>query len=295
MLTLIPVKSPSLVPRQPIGQITLLSNAQFVVPDGVTLLSAVCVGPGGRAGSGENGRRMGGGGGGGALCWANEIPVTPGEVLDIIVGQASQVTAVYNAVSAVVTSISRKGVVLMAATSGRHGRPGSFSNGSGPGGFGGTYTHHASLTNKGGGNGGNGGFGGSWSGPNDASSGGGGGAAGYTGNGGKGGNGGSGTSGYYSWNVGGAPDKDSGGGTGVSMPGSGGGNYIGGGVGLQGRAETGVPLNRSDHGVPGSSPGPYYGAGSSGPGTSAQNGACRLIWGTGRAFPNTKTADIQAA
>ena len=293
MLTLIPRQSPSFVPRQPIGQITILESRQFVVPSGVTTISVVCVGPGGKAGSSENGRRMGGGGGGGALCWAN-IPVQPGDVLDVVVGKAAQVTAIWNAVSTVVTSITRNGVVLMSATSGRHGRAGSFAQGSGPGGLGGTFTHHASLTDKGGGNGGNGGNGGTYSAANDASTGAGGGAGGYLGKGGNGAGGGSG--GANSVQLGGNPDVDSGGGAGASAPGTGYTAYVGGGVGLQGKGANGVVNQKAGNGGSGSPPGPFYGAGTNTTAAGyAQDGACRIIWGTGRSFPSTKTADMEAA
>ncbi|MCB9662421.1 MAG: hypothetical protein H6726_32580 [Sandaracinaceae bacterium] len=51
----------------------------WVVPAGVTAVSVVAVGSGGR-GSGNRG------GGGGELCYQNDIPVTPGETIDVVVG-----------------------------------------------------------------------------------------------------------------------------------------------------------------------------------------------------------------
>jgi hypothetical protein len=56
----------------------------FIVPANVESIAAVAVGGGG--GGAEN-VNDGGGGGGGALAYANNIPVTPGEVLTVTVGQ----------------------------------------------------------------------------------------------------------------------------------------------------------------------------------------------------------------
>lgn len=287
MLTFIPNKSPGGIPPQGVGQTYITSTSKFTVPDGITSICAVCVGPGAKAGTTENGRRGGGGGGGGGLAWANNIPVTPGEQLDIVVGLASQVTAIYNAASAIVTSISRNGTVLMSAMSGRVGRAGTFAQGTGLGGIGGTFFHHASLTDKGGGNGGTGGGGGFWEAANDASAGGGAGAGGYTGPGGNGGPGGTGSSSRtYS-----GSDGSGGGGGGAGTKGTGQTTNVGGGVGLQGQGANGTsPAALS--GTPGSPPGPYFGGGTSSTNVAyAQNGGCRIIWGNGRKFPSTLTAD----
>jgi hypothetical protein len=54
----------------------------FIVPTYVTSISAVAIGGGG----GGSHRNDGGGGGGGALQWKNNIPVTPGETLTVVVG-----------------------------------------------------------------------------------------------------------------------------------------------------------------------------------------------------------------
>lgn len=289
MLSFIPSKSPGGIAERPIGQLTFTSSQPFVVPEGVTSLCAVCVGPGAKAGVGNASRREGGGGGGGALAWANEIPVTPGETLDIEVGLAAQVTAIYNAVSTVVASISRAGVVLMYATSGRHGQAATSSS-YGPGGFGGTFFHHASLADVGGGNGGNGGNGGTYEAANPPTTGGGGGAAGYSGRGGVGASGGGGM--VSKIVVGNAALADSGGGAGSSNPGTGATTYIGGGVGLQGRGPNGTQNPKAGSGNPGSPPGPYFGAGSSSKNFGyALDGAVRIIWGPGRAFPETDTQD----
>lgn len=288
MLSLIPRIAPGGIPASAIGQLLITSSTSFLVPEGVTEICAVCVGPGAKAGTGENGRRDGGGGGGGANAWANAIPVTPGERLDITVGLPSQITAVYNAVSTIVTSISRNGTVLMSAMSGRIGRAGSFAQGTGPGGIGGTFYHHPSLTDKGGGNGGTGGSGGWWDAANDTSAGGGAGAGGYAGAGGNGGPGGTGSSsGSYVGSVG-----NGGGGAGAGTKGTGQTTNVGGGVGLQGQGANGKVFAGLSGG-PGSPPGPFFGGGTSSTNpVYAQNGGCRIIWGNNRKFPATNTADM---
>ena len=55
----------------------------FIVPPNVTSLSMVAVGGGGGGAGNVN---DGGGGGGCALFWRNNVPVTPGEFLTVVVG-----------------------------------------------------------------------------------------------------------------------------------------------------------------------------------------------------------------
>lgn len=129
----------------------------WVVPAGVHSICAVGIGRGGNASRSDDGQSSGGGGGG-ALMYANDIPVTPGEILVIQQG-----------------SIRRGSTVLIEAFNGRS------QSGAGPNG---------SLNAAGGAPnpaaqaiawvGYNGGAGRRWSG---TTRGGGGGAAGYTGNG----------------------------------------------------------------------------------------------------------------
>jgi hypothetical protein len=59
-----------------------LFTTTFTVPAGVTSMSAVCVGGGG----GGHSTWANPAGGGGALAWANNITVTPGEVITVEVG-----------------------------------------------------------------------------------------------------------------------------------------------------------------------------------------------------------------
>lgn len=55
----------------------------YTIPEGITSICAVCVGGGG----GGSYSWAGSGGAGGALAWANNISVTPGEVLTVNVGK----------------------------------------------------------------------------------------------------------------------------------------------------------------------------------------------------------------
>jgi hypothetical protein len=61
---------------------TTPGSYSFIVPAGVTQISAVAVGGGG----GGNYAWSNSGGGGGALAWANNIPVNPGQVIPVVVG-----------------------------------------------------------------------------------------------------------------------------------------------------------------------------------------------------------------
>ncbi|MNQ41872.1 hypothetical protein D3C85_555620 [compost metagenome] len=288
MLTFIPSRSPGGLPVSGIGQIRFDSSQQFIVPEEVHSLSAVCVGPGAKQGASAN-NRMGGGGGGGGLVWANDIPVQPGDVIDVVVGLSSQVTAVHNVASLIVTSISKNGVLLMSAMSGRIGRAGSLALGAGPGGFGGTFFVDPSITDFGGGIGGQGGTGGISTTGGTPTTGAGGGAAGYAGDGGQGGTGGSGNT-----NSSGKGKVGTGGAGGGGWTTSSGVAYAaGGGVGLQGRGEDGLDApSRGANGLPGSSPGPFFGRGLSAGITTGADGGARIIWGNGRKFPATNTQDM---
>lgn len=67
-------------------EFTTPGTYSFVVPDHTTRLCAVVVGGGG----GGSGAPNGGGGGGGAMQWRNDITVTPGETLTIVVGRGGR-------------------------------------------------------------------------------------------------------------------------------------------------------------------------------------------------------------
>ena len=72
----------------PIGQqaYTTPGTTNFVVPDGVTSISAVVVGGGGGGGNDTDNTEPGSGGGGGGLAYQTSIAVTPGESLTVVVG-----------------------------------------------------------------------------------------------------------------------------------------------------------------------------------------------------------------
>ena len=79
----------------PPGQVAFTAPGiySWTVPAGVTSVCVVCIGGGGGGGRGGNGVAASGidggnGGGGGALSYANNIVVTPGTDLSVVVGQA---------------------------------------------------------------------------------------------------------------------------------------------------------------------------------------------------------------
>ncbi|CAB4196082.1 Pectinesterase, catalytic [uncultured Caudovirales phage] len=251
---------------------------------------AVCVGAGGWGGY----QWSSGGNGGGGLGYKNNIPVVTGQTYTVQVGsygtqQANSSTNPGGTPSFFINTTT------VAGYSGGTGGPNSVGSGGANGG---------GWVGDGGGRGGSGGSG-SWTG-------GGGGAGGYSGNGGNNdsggsGGGGGGSSGYYSstWGTGG------GGGVGLNGQGTSGSTsgynpwspgYTGsGGQGGSGGADgTWGELPWSN----GTAMGGNYGGGGGGSGsTTSQNyphynfqrggaGGVRLIWGAGRAFPSTSTADI---
>jgi len=238
----------------------------WTCPDGVTSVCVVAVGAGADGGSDKHGD------GGGGLGWKNNIPVTAGQSYTVVVGSKTSGGGDSYFIS--------YGTVV-----GGGGSPSTTNNG----GSGGSYT------GDGGGNGGSGGS------KNGSYAGGGGGAGGYSGN---GGNGGTGISfGASSGNQGNG--GAGGGGAGSSWEGG-----AGGGVGLQGEGANGAGAStyydsgsyQYGHCGKGGSGGlpqtweafPSLGPGSGGGGgngIAGQHGAVRIIWGSGRAFPSTNTAD----
>lgn len=244
----------------PVGQqLFTAASTDWTVPAGVTDISAVCVGSGGANVSNRFG------GAGGDLRWRNHIPVIPGEVLTITVGISASGKV------GISTKVVRKsdGQVLLIAKGGNSTDTSSTIDGSTLGG-------------------GNGGAGSGTCG---------GGAGGYTGNGGTGlnkpadaGSGGGGTGSGYTFNGNGFGTGGGGvgvlgkGADGTAGPNNTGSQAVGGGGGSGG--------GRGDH-----TSGGNYGGGSGAPASitsasNAGNGACRIIWGSGRAFPATKTANI---
>lgn len=284
---------------------------QFVVPPGVTSISAVCVGSGGRYA-----------GGGGGLGYAT-IDVTPGERLVV------QTSAAFPAGVGSNSEIRRAvgNTLLLYATCGGSGY--SVYSATPTYGAGGTWgTGGTGVTNSGGGNGGNGGQAtlvDTWNGTYRWCYSGGGGAGGYTGNGGTGatiynnggngaggGGGGGGSGGYWTQNSGDPCYVDQ---YFYAKGGRGGGVSL---YGFNGQSGTGGLYNE-DTGFEGD-PGSYSGTvcypqtfvgGGAGAGlfypqwlvnedcsvvvnawddhTQYTYGSVRIIWGPGRFYPSTNT------
>ena len=266
----------------------------FTVPSGVTSVSVVCVGAGGKSGIGNSGQA----GGGGALAYKNNITVTPGSTASVTVGAVGNHSG--NNGNAGGLSKFTYGGVDYAIAGGGGGGNGNGESGGNPGAGG-----QPSGSYDGGGNGGNGGQDSqNYGGP------GGGGAGGYSGNGGNGatsqangtgavsgqaGTGGAGGGG----GKGGQSEAGGGGGGGVGLFGQG---MSGNGGGGQGQNTTGgTGGNGGSNGNSGGSGGNQgnhaggsggsYGGGHGGPQSSQSagnpgGGAVRVIWGMGRSFPN---------
>jgi hypothetical protein len=259
------------------GQQVFTSSGTFIPPAGVTDVCVVAVGGGG--GGMHYGccsyAMMGGGGGG--LGYKNGISVTAGNNYSVVVGQGG--------IGGPYSSGSQAGgdsyFISTSTVKGGGGQPGRWRQDA----AGGTYT------GDGGGNGGMSDYQGSYQGP-----GGGGGAGGYSGNGGNGR-----SSAYGSGYAG----NGGGGGGGA---GSGSANYQnaygGGGVGLLGQGSNGAAGNTWSGGGGGSGgssgqtsgvAGLYGGGGGGGTnfgGDPGGNGAVRILWGAGRAYPSTNTGDV---
>ena len=235
-------------------------------------------------------------GGGGALGWKNNISVTPGQTYAVVVGPGGN------------------GQTDPLGADGNYGSDSYFINTTTLKAEGGGYDFtHAAATYIGDG-GGNGGLGKGGSGH----TGGGGGAGGYTGN---GGNGGSGTNGVNNYPTDGAGGAGAGG-----CGGSGdGGGGAGGGVGILGQGSSGTATNPTNSGGGGFAGGGGSGGADGGPGEDSfagirgaggdggaygggggaanadyntnphggdgADGAVRIIWGAGRAYPSTLTTD----
>lgn len=251
----------------------------FTVPDFCYSISIVAVGGGGAGEYESQEDSDASGGAGGGLGWVNDVSVSPGDKITVMVGKGGEDSGSDGENS----NVKVDGSVVVEGEGGEGGRSNEDSLG-------------GSFTGDGGGNGGNGeagyhGYGG-------------GGAGGYSGNGGDGGG--------YS----GGDGEGGGGGGGArhhfSLAGAGG---SGGGVGLKGEGDSGIGADEEEEpgtggsgGEDGSSPphsdddpttGGEYGGGSAsshetsleiGPGG---NGGVRIIYpGHYRKFPSTNTDDI---
>ena len=281
------------------------SIRSFTVPSGVTSISAVAVGAGGGGGRGsptlDQYGSAGGGGGGGALAYANDIEVSPGDVLYIEIGEGGEQGGIDNYGTGSVGENGGNTVLKKIIGVDNDGNNVYEEMLVAGGGAGGTtpYTHQQSTGAggqpsgtelDGGGTGGTGGGRSFWT----NNGGGGGGAGGYTGNGGNG----------KWWSSNATAGTGGGGGGGHAEATSTG---AGGGVGLYGEGSSGSAgtSGGSIHGGSGSGLAELMGQdgnavqyqyGAGGFGTPRQNtsnsmgghGALRIIWGGGnRAFPST--------
>ena len=299
------LKSYDLNRNDVVGQqlFTATNTSDWIVPAGITEVSAVVVGGGGGgagAGGGSGGGTDdgGGGGAGGGLAYGT-FAVTPGETLAITVGAGGNggtggSSTPTNGSAGSPSRIRRGGTVLLQGNGGSAG------------------TYDMSAQNSGGNSSGaerdGGGTGGGGQASFSQSGGGGGGAGGYVGDGGAGGLGGSadpsGSDGFGGGGGGGGSGASSipgGGGGGVGLLGQGSngnggsatvsdaGGGSGGGDGSDGN-------NTTDYGGNGGLYGGGGGGGATngttdGDGGDGSQGAIRIIWGTGRSYPLTHTKD----
>ena len=276
------------------AQFTTPGTFSWTAPANVFEVCAVAIGGGG---GGSQGTSAGSGAGGGGLGWKNRIPVTPGTSYTVVVGAGGTRPASTTQGSG---GIGGQSYFINASTvAGNGGAAALDNNSSAP--AGGTFV---------GDGGGNGGAGGQR--VDTSQSGGGGGAGGYSAAGGNGGGtanptastGGGGGGGGRA--TGASGTAGSGGGVGIfgagangvaglqSTDGKGGGGGSGGGNGAFFGSATASVYGSGTFNTPGA-----YGGGA---GASDVNGneisaggggAVRIIWGEGRAFPSTRTANEQ--
>ena len=258
---------------------TTAGSYTWTCPANVTKVHAVCIGAGG-GGTSSSGNFEAGGGGG--LGWKNNIPVTPGQTYTVVVGdhgpQHTQGSDGQDSYFINATTVKGGG--------GKGNNQGGGDFVGDGGGNGGTYTTY-------GGGGGAGGYSGDGNSETGGSAGRGS-ANGLTGGGAGGGGVGVMGEGASGTNCGGDCNNTN---YGATMEGGGGGS--GGADGTDGTVPTfsggysggvfGGP--GGDYGGGGGGVSPGYGTGLSGLGAP---GAVRLIWGEGRAFPSTNTADQPA-
>ncbi|WP_442489382.1 glycine-rich domain-containing protein [Halomonas litopenaei] len=250
---------------EPTGEaiFTSIGTHDWVVPAGVTSVSALCIAGGGGGGHLSSTQGGSGGGGGGLVYW-NDVPVTPGETLSVVVGAGGSGASRGNSSGFSANASNATALGGVNGVTGANGDPG----GSGGGAVGGTASH-------------TGGEGGGTSATYSKGGGGGGGAAGYTADGGNG---------YGSNDA----FQRAGGGGGVGLfggdtggtGGRGGISYGNGGAGGSG-GSSGKSGDNGGHGgtYGGGGGGGTYGNGRGAGGSGAQ-GAVRIIWGPGRSFPD---------
>lgn len=263
---------------------TNVGTTNWVVPNGVTAISAVCIGGGG----GGDGNATGGSGGrGGDLRYYNNLPVTPGETLTIVVGAAG--VGAESPTAGGFSRIGRGGTTLLQAGGGDQGTTSGSGNG----------TNGISSTIGGSIGGGNGGVSNN---PATDTTSGGGGAGGYSGNGGVGSayniNGGAGSGGAGGGGSGGGAADMGGPGGGVNVFGLGPNGQGGNQSTSDGNSGTGGSYGDGGLSTDTTDAASYlirnnFGAGGNGsdnvtePGDGGQ-GAVRVVWpGDSRSFPST--------
>lgn len=280
------------------AEFTTPGTFQWTCPAGVYSVSAVGIGA----------SSMGGAGGG--LGWKKNIPVTPGTIYTIQVGSPTANSGASFFISES-TVCGRRGVFAGGTY---------FGDGGGNGGDSGSLKSNngSGYGNGGGGAGGytgKGGDGGASSPAPQVSGTTQDGAPGVAGAGGGGGGGGGGYTDIPQPQAGGRWAGGGGGGTGIYGQGANGARGLGGnntGSGTNGKLGSGgsagtngtnginlAPTNRAggNGGLYGGAPGQggalvyYDGSADDSPPGSARGGAVRLIWGTGRAYPSTRTAN----
>jgi len=274
---------PSLSPAVGEAVFTSVGTTNWTVPNGVTSISAVTIGGGGGGAIGDP-SNYGSGGSGGGLAYGNNISVTPGESLTVIVGDGG---ASASGTGPIAGNNGEDSILRRSATDllvGGQGLGGVYNTAV----AGGTST---GTERDGGFTGGVGGKG-YWTA-------GGGGAAGYSASGGDGpdtlANGADADGGNGSGGGGGGGEASSavaGGGGGVEVFGEGSsgaggsGDVASGGIGGSGGQDGQTGSAGGAGGVRGGGGG---GDGTSGISGSGGSGAVRIIWGESRSFPSTNT------
>ena len=292
----------------------------FVIPSGVTSISAVAIGGGGNGSNGfttsftpgtfyccyymmceydpgARGAYSGGGGGGGGFAYRNNYSVTAGQTLTITVGAGGTITnsqVVYLGGALVQAQGGNNASATGTRGNGGNGTVGDFTRSGGAGGYGYCFfTYCASITcyPPGPGGGGAGGYyNGGGNGANAGSS-----SCGNVGNATTGGGGGGGSGGKT---ISGTPTRGygGGGGGGVGLIGNANTYQAGGAAGTSSSYGQGGAGNTASGGTNGSSPGSGGFQGAGGAGGSAwfggsgvgRAGGVRIVApGTTRQFPNT--------
>jgi len=276
----------------------------WVCPPGVTSVCVLCIGQGGGGGTVAESRS---GGGGGGVAMKNNIAVTPGASYTVVVAPGGLVDS-YTTYRFASTTFSDAGTTYVLGGSGWSARtigssggiPGGFNpDGIGDilllGGQGGTGYLGGGGGGAGGGGfiedfvGGKGGWSDNFGGQEPAVAGRNGGAGGGAGvGGGFGGNPGTNT----------GTNAAGGGGFGVfggdlGVVGEGGGGQLTNGITYGGYGGSGGETGRAGSASAAGTGGRFGGGGGGGPNAApGAGGAVRIIWGAGRAYPNTNTGDV---